>query len=301
MAGRASRVALQALDRLDWLREYARTSDGGVGALEEVPPGNGLRVDDVTFSYPGNSEEVLSQVSFAVAPGSTVALVGENGPGKTTLVKLLCGFYAPTSGRIILNGKPVSPHRDDKHTDRVSGAFQDVAQFHYLLREAVGLGDVDRMHDEKAVAGALGVACGRRMVEQLAGGLDTQLGSEFPRGVELSGGQWQRVAIARGFMRDTPDLLILDEPTSALDPTAEQELLEQFDRAARAGAQRSGAITFLISHRLSAVRNADMILVLKDGRITQRGRHAELLAQPGLYRELFTMQADAYHPTRAAE
>jgi ATP-binding cassette, subfamily B, bacterial len=228
-----------------------------------------------------------------------VALVGENGAGKTTLVKLLCKLYEPTAGRILVDGVPLARVRTHEWRKRLAGAFQDFLRFELPARHSVGVGDVARRDDDRAVAGAVSRAGADDVVARLPQGLDTQLGPTWPGGVEVSFGQWQKLALARGFMRDDPLLLVLDEPTAALDAETEHALFERYAAAAR-GAGLAGpnggarGITILVSHRFSTVRMADRIVVLDGARVAQVGSHEELMAKGGPYAELYAIQANAY-------
>jgi ATP-binding cassette, subfamily B, bacterial len=222
-----------------------------------------------------------------------VAVVGENGAGKTTLVKLLARLYEPTAGRILVDGVDLRRLDPDAWRARIAAGFQDFARFELLAREAVGVGHLARIGDATAVRGALGRAGAAQVVTSLPGGLETQLGRAWHGGVDLSGGEWQRLALGRAFMREGPLLLVLDEPTAAIDAPTEHALFERFAAAARSGASR-GTVTLLISHRFSTVRMADLILVLDGGRVVERGSHDELMQRRGLYAELFDLQAAAY-------
>jgi ATP-binding cassette subfamily B protein len=257
---------------------------------------DGLRLEAVSFAYPGTDRRVLDGVDLALPAGAVVALVGENGAGKTTLVKLLCKLYEPTAGRILADGAPLGRMRADEWRSRLSGAFQDFFRFELPARESVGLGDLPRLGDPAAVQAAVDRAGARDVVARLPAGLDTQLGPTWPGGVEVSFGQWQKLALARGFMRDQPLLLVLDEPTAALDAETEHALFERYAAASRDAARRQGAggITVLVSHRFSTVRMADLIVVLDGARVAQVGTHEELMGRGGPYAELYGIQAAAY-------
>jgi ATP-binding cassette subfamily B protein len=227
--------------------------------------------------------------------GAVVAIVGENGAGKTTLVKLLAKMYEPSSGSILVDDVPLARLPAAEWRARLAGAFQDFFRFEFSAGHTVGLGDVPRMDDRPAVAAAVDRAGAADVVERLRAGLDTQLGPTWPEGVELSFGQWQKLALARGFMRDQPLLLILDEPTAALDAETEHALFERYAAAARgAGSSTSGRVTILVSHRFSTVRMADLIVVLDGARLVEVGTHDELMAKSGQYAELYGIQAAAY-------
>ena len=281
--------------RLAWLEDYA----AAVAASGDHPVPRvlrkGIRVDHASFAYPGTSRVVLDDVSVELPAGAVAAIVGENGAGKTTLVKLLAKMYEPTSGSIFLDETPLARVQASEWRERLAGAFQDFFRFEFRARHTVGLGDVPRLEDEHAVAAAVERAGAADVVTRLTAGLETQLGPTWPGGVELSFGQWQKLALARGFMRDEPLLLILDEPTAALDAETEHALFERYAAAARGpGENPSGRITILVSHRFSKVRMADFILVMDGSRLVEVGTHDELMARKGHYSELYSIQAAAY-------
>ncbi|HEY5569687.1 MAG TPA: ABC transporter ATP-binding protein, partial [Gammaproteobacteria bacterium] len=222
--------------------------------------------------------------------GAVIAIVGENGAGKTTLVKLLAKMYEPTAGTIYVDDTPLARVAAEDWRTRLAGAFQDFFRFEFRARHTVGLGDVSRLDDEPAVTTAVGRAGAADVVSRLTAGLDTQLGPTWPGGVEVSFGQWQKLSLARGFMRDRPLLLVLDEPTAALDAETEHALFERYAAAARG----DGRITILVSHRFSTVRMADIIVVLDGARVVEVGTHAELIARGAQYSELYGIQAAAY-------
>src|SRR5467141_1682298 len=248
--------------RLAWLEDYAAS----VAALGDMPVPTvlhrGIRLDRVSFAYPGTSRVVLDDVSVTLPAGAVVAIVGENGAGKTTLVKLLGKLYEPSSGSILVDDTPLARLPAGEWRARLAGAFQDFFRFEFRAGHTVGLGDVPRLDDEPAVFAAVERAGAGDVVARLTSGLDTQLGSTWPCGVELSFGQWQKLALARGFMRDQPLLLVLDEPTAALDAETEHALFERYAAAARATGDSESRITILVSHRFSTVRMADLIVVL---------------------------------------
>jgi ATP-binding cassette, subfamily B, bacterial len=287
------RLWLDACRRLGWLENYAalHRSAGDRPAPDRLS--DGISFDAVHFCYPGTTEPVLRDVSVEVPAGSVVAIVGENGAGKSTLVKLLCGFYSPTSGRILVDGTELSRITPQQWRSRLSGAFQDFARLEFTARAAVGLGDLAHLDDGEHVAAAVDRAGATDVVDDLASGLDTQLGATWPDGVDLSFGQWQKLALARGFMRTSALVTILDEPTAALDAETEHLLFERYADQARAS-RRDGSITVLVSHRFSTVRMADLIVVVADGQIAEVGSHAELMARRGPYSDLYTIQASAY-------
>jgi len=281
--------------RLAWLEDYA----AAVRASGDQPVPSalrqGIRIEHVSFSYPGTSRVVLDDLSVQLPAGAVVAIVGENGAGKTTLVKLLAKMYEPTSGSIFVDDTALARVEASEWRKRLAGAFQDFFRFELRARHTVGLGDVPRLDDEPAVVAAVGRAGAGDVVTRLTAGLETQLGPTWPGGVELSFGQWQKLALARGFMREEPLLLILDEPTAALDAETEHALFERYSAAARSsGEDDSGRITILVSHRFSTVRMADLILVLDGARLVEVGTHDELMASGGRYSELYSIQAAAY-------
>jgi len=278
--------------RLAWLEDYAAS----LTAAADLPVPNalreGIRVEHVSFAYPGTSRLVLDDVSLTIPTGAVVAIVGENGAGKTTLIKLLTKMYEPTSGAIYLDDVPLARVDAAAWRARLAGAFQDFYRFELRARHTVGVGDVPRMDDAAAVGAAIERAGAGDVVGRFGAGLDTQLGPHWPGGVDVSYGQWQKLSLARGFMRDDPMLLVLDEPTAALDAETEHALFERFAAAARE--RRSTRITVLVSHRFSTVRMADLILVLDGARLVESGSHDALMARGGQYAELYRMQAEAY-------
>ncbi len=279
--------------RLAWLEDYAAT----VAARGDLPVPqilhHGVRLEHVSFAYPGTSRVVLEDLSLLLPAGAVVAIVGENGAGKTTLVKLLAKMYQPSSGSILVDDVPLARVAAADWRARLAGAFQDFFRFEFRAGHTVGLGDLPRMDHDPAVAAAVDRAGAADVVARLALGWNTQLGPTWPGGVELSFGQWQKLALARGFMRDQPLLLILDEPTAALDAETEHALFERYAAAAR-GTDASGRITILVSHRFSTVRMADLIVVLDGARLAEVGTHEELMAKRGQYAELYGIQAAAY-------
>jgi ATP-binding cassette, subfamily B, bacterial len=294
-------IWLDGSRRLAWLEDYAASLVEGADAPVPSQLKEGIRFEHVTFAYPGTERVVLDDVNLHLEPGSVVAIVGENGAGKTTLVKLLCRLYRPTSGRILVDGVDLARMPPDTWRLRLAGAFQDFFRFEFKARHTVGVGDLPRLDDAPAVATAVDRAGAADVVTQLGAGLDTQLGPTWPEGVEISFGQWQKLALARGFMRERPLLLVLDEPTAALDAETEHALFERYAAAARHGgpaAQRQaapdGRITLLVSHRFSTVRMADFIVVLDGSRVVESGTHEALLAKGGQYAELYRIQAAAY-------
>jgi ATP-binding cassette subfamily B protein len=310
--------------RLLWLEDYAAADRSGPAASEGSPVASrglpaaarglptasrglppaarglpptvlrrGITLREVSFGYPPDGGLVLDGVDVHLPAGAAVALVGENGAGKTTLVKLLTGMYQPTAGQVLLDGVPLADLDLAAWRERTAATFQDFVRFELLAAEAVGVGDLPRMSQAAALSEALRRADATAVASELPEGLRTPLGRSFTGGQELSGGQWQRLALARGMMRDLPLLLILDEPTASLDAITEAALFERY-LSARELASRSGAITLLVSHRFSTVRMADLIVVLDQGRVAATGDHASLIRAGGLYAELYELQARAY-------
>jgi ATP-binding cassette subfamily B protein len=248
----------------------------------------GIRLENVSFRYPGKEQWVLRNVDLFVPRGQSIALVGQNGAGKTTLVKLVTHLYEPTEGRILLDGKDLRDWDHRALLERFGVVFQDFNQYQLKLRENVGVGSVEHLGDEPRIARAVGRGGAEVVVSGLASGIETPLGRWFQDGVELSGGQWQKLALARAFMREQADILVLDEPTAALDAEAEHAVFERFQELA------SGRTTIIISHRFPTVRMADRILVLEGGHISEDGSHATLLAKDGTYARLYRLQAAGY-------
>lgn len=284
----------QAMDRYLWLQDYERASRAELGDTQ--PPDRldrGIDFRNVEFRYPGADTPVLRDVNLHIPAGSTVAIVGENGAGKTTLVKLLCGFYNATAGTVVIDDIDLRAIDIRAWRRRISAAFQDVLRLKTRAGESVAVGD-QTTEDPGAVDKAISRAGAADVVAAMPHGLDTQLGRDWNDGVDLSGGQWQKLGLARAMMRQTPLLLLMDEPTSALDPHSEHLLFDKCAAAARHAQKASGAITVLVSHRFSTVQMADLIIVIASGTIIEAGTHAHLLAADGLYAELFDIQAAAY-------
>jgi ATP-binding cassette subfamily B protein len=267
-------------------RRPAITAPPQPRALPE-PVTGAVVFDDVTFAYPGSKRPALDRVSLRIEPGQTVAIVGENGAGKSTLVKLLCRLYDPGAGRILCDGVDLRELDPAVYRENITAIFQDHCLYQATAAENIGLGAVAHIEDRSRVERAARAAGVDSLLEGMPQGYDTPLGKWFARGVQLSGGQWQKVALARAFMRDAP-LLALDEPTAALDARAEHDLFLRLAELTR------GRTTLYISHRFSTVRQADRIVVLDQGRVTEDGTHAELLALGGRYAELYHLQAAAY-------
>lgn len=286
-------IWLDSSRRLGWLEQFAESLDENADL--EVPDRltEGITFENVSFAYPGTDALVLNDVSLELPAGKVVAIVGENGAGKTTLVKLLSRMYAPTSGRILVDGKDLARMPSAQWRTKLAGAFQDFFRFELRALNSVGIGDTPRMDDREAVGSATERSGAVDVIDRLARGLDTQLGPTWEEGVEVSYGQWQKLALARGFMREDPLVLVLDEPTSALDAETEHALFERYAEIAGDSGE-TGRVTILVSHRFSTVRMADLIVVLDGAEVAEHGSHEELMAGDGPYRELYEIQASSY-------
>ncbi len=251
-------------------------------------PQRGIEFDDVSFRYPGSTENALQNVSLRIRPGQSLALVGENGSGKTTLIKLLTRLYSPSGGRISLDGRDLEEWDLGALHRRIGVIFQDFGRYQFSVGENIGAGDVRHIEDQGRWAAAADTGMAAPFIEDMPDRYQTQLGRWFEGGRELSGGQWQKIALSRAFMRSDADILILDEPTAAMDAASEVAIFDHFRRASR------DKITILISHRFSTVRAADHIIVIEHGEIVERGSHDDLMAQDGQYANLFRLQARGY-------
>lgn len=251
------------------------------------PIHDGIQFRKVSFRYPGSGRLVLDRLDLHIAPEERLALVGENGQGKTTFVKLLAHLYEPTSGRILLDGVDLREYDIEDLHRKIGVIFQDFIRYDLTARENIGLGRVDRLNDDRLILETAWDSRAADVIGRLPGGLDQMLGRRFDGGVELSGGEWQRFALARAYMRDA-QILILDEPTAALDAATEYDLFSRF------AALTEGRMAVLISHRLSTVRMSDRIVVLEGGAIHEEGSHTQLMARGGRYARLFQLQASQY-------
>jgi ATP-binding cassette subfamily B protein len=282
-----SEQAMFLKDLFDFF-ELKPTIQSLAGAIPGPRPiREGFEFQNVTFAYPGSSREVLRSISFRLRSGEKVALIGENGAGKTTLVKMLARLYDPTGGRILLDGVDLREYDVEDLRREIGVIFQDYMRYDAIVRENIGFGKVDRLDDQERIETAAFKSLAKSLVDRLPGHYDQMVGRRFEGGVDLSGGEWQKIALARAYMRDA-QLLILDEPTATLDARAEFEVFQRFAELTK------GRTAVLISHRFSTVRMADRILVLAGGGILEQGTHHELLAAAGHYAELFELQAAGY-------
>ena len=251
-------------------------------------PEDGIRFEEVTFVYPDSEKSVLNNVSLHIKPGESLAIVGENGSGKTTLIKLLTRLYTPVSGRIFLEGLELKEWDIEALRKKIGVIFQDFAHYQLIVGENIGIGDVEEIEQEPRIEEAAQKGMADVFVKDLPQGYKTQLGTWFKDGKELSGGQWQKIALSRAFMRSKADILILDEPTAAIDARAEAEIFNHFRDLT------ANKISIIISHRFSTVRMADHIIVLEQGKIQEEGSHTDLLGNGGQYATLFNLQAQGY-------
>jgi ATP-binding cassette subfamily B protein len=270
----------------DYLEEPVSRATGTATGGQD--PGQGVVFEGVSFTYPGAGEPAIRDIDLVIPPGQSLALVGDNGSGKTTLVKLLAGLYPPDQGRIRYQGRDLRDWDPRALRDRIGVIFQDFMRYQLTVGENIGVGDVSALDDERRGAGAASRAEAEKFIASLSAGFRTQLGRWFNRGQELSGGQWQRIALARAFMREDAGILVLDEPTSSMDAETEMKVFESFRALTR------NKIVILISHRFSTVRQADRIVVLEHGKVLEQGNHEELMALKGRYARLFELQASAY-------
>ena len=276
---------------LSTLYEYLETpvkQKTGTGHVEGPSPDDGIRFEAVSFTYPGADQPALNGVDLHIRPGESLALVGENGSGKTTLIKLLTRLYTPDEGRILLDGLDLEAWDEATLRQRIGVIFQDFSRYQFLVGENIGTGDVRYFKSGQRWRDAAEKGMADAFIEDLPAGYDTQLGKWFKNGQELSGGQWQKIALSRAFMRTEADILVLDEPTAAMDAAAEAKIFEHFRRLTR------NRIAILISHRFSTVRMASQIIVIENGRVIERGSHEQLMQLAGHYANLFSLQAAGY-------
>jgi ATP-binding cassette subfamily B protein len=288
---RAIRNASRFLVIEDYAARLDDEHDGHRPAPDRLQ--RGIVLTDVSLRYPGTQRAALQGLSVELPAGAVIALVGENGSGKSSLVKLLTGLYRPTNGRIEIDGIDIVDMSLSSWRSRTAASFQDPAKVEYSAAEYVGLGDIPSMGDRAVVTRAVEDGGAEELIASLPNQLDTQLGTSWPGGIDLSGGQWQRLSLARSQMREDPLLLVLDEPTSALDATTEHQVFQRQVRAARR-VSAANAITILVTHRFSTVRDADLIIVLHAGKITEIGDHDTLVANSGHYAQLYEAQAQGY-------
>ncbi len=278
--------ALYLKDYFDFIDlDHQKIMSGGLDAPSSIS--KGIVFEKVGFKYPGNDQYVLRNISFTLQSGEKLALVGENGAGKTTLIKLLLRMYQPTEGRILLEGKDIQLFDQTKYQELFGVIFQDFVKYYFTAADNIAVGKVDEIDNFRRIQSAAELSLADKVIESLPEGYDQQLGRRFYAGKDLSGGEWQKIGLARAYMKDA-EIIILDEPTSALDARAESETFKRFIGLTE------GKTSVIISHRFSTVRMADRILVLKNGEINEMGTHQELVASGQLYAELFKLQAKGY-------
>ena len=270
----------------EFLEEPIDSNDGS--AVTGPTPGDGVRFEEVSFTYPGQTTPAIDRISLHLQPGQKLALVGENGSGKTTLIKLLTRLYVPSEGRVLLDGRDLNEWQLDALRQRIGVIFQDFVRYQLKVGENIGVGDVAHIESEEQQQTAAEKGMAHPFIDSMEKGYDTQLGRWFKDGRELSGGQWQKIALSRAFMRKQADILVLDEPTSAMDAEAEAKIFDHFREVTE------NQMAILISHRFSTVRMADQIVVLADGKIIERGSHEHLMDCNGKYAHLFAIQAKGY-------
>ena len=270
----------------EFLEEPIDSNDGS--AVTGPILGDGVRFEEVSFTYPGQTTPAIDRINLHLQPGQKLALVGENGSGKTTLIKLLTRLYVPSEGRVLLDGRDLNEWQLDALRQRIGVIFQDFVRYQLKVGENIGVGDVEHIESEEQQQTAAQKGMAHPFIDSMEKGYDTQLGRWFKDGRELSGGQWQKIALSRAFMRKQADILVLDEPTSAMDAEAEAKIFDHFRDVTE------NQMAILISHRFSTVRMADQIVVLADGKIIERGSHEQLMDRNGKYAHLFAIQAKGY-------
>ena len=270
----------------EFLEEPIDSNDGS--AVTGPIPGDGVRFEEVSFTYPGQTTPAIARINLHLQPGQKLALVGENGSGKTTLIKLLTRLYVPSEGRVLLDGRDLNEWQLDALRQRIGVIFQDFVRYQLKVGENIGVGDVAHIESEEQQQTAAEKGMAHPFIDSMEKGYNTQLGRWFKDGRELSGGQWQKIALSRAFMRKQADILVLDEPTSAMDAEAEAKIFDHFRDVTE------NQMAILISHRFSTVRMADQIVVLADGKIIERGSHEQLMDRNGKYAHLFAIQAKGY-------
>ena len=289
MFGRLTRISESALYLKDYFDFIDLSTDSAVIASPsaQISIKSGFKFQNVSFSYPGAKEKVLSNVNFELNIGEKMAFVGQNGAGKTTLIKLLLRFYKPDEGQILLDDRDIQAFDEAEYQALFGVIFQDFIKYDFNVKENIAVGDINQIEDNSAIQSAAKLSLADEFISEMPDGYSQQLGRRFTKGKDLSGGQWQKLALARAYIRDA-SIMILDEPTSALDAKAEYEAFQRFMGLTK------GKTSIIISHRFSTVRMADRIIVLKNGTVTEEGTHETLMQNKGLYAELFTLQAAGY-------
>jgi ATP-binding cassette subfamily B protein len=284
---------LETMRHYGWIAAYTRGRDDAAQAPAPPSVGRAIELEGVSFAYDGADRAAVSDVSLVLPAGSVVAVVGDNGAGKSTLVSLLCGLHRPTQGRLLVDGKDIGTIALDAWRGSLSAAFQDFVRYQVLARESVGVGDVSAIDDVDHIRRSMRRAGVIDLEQELPEGLETPLGRAFLRGIDLSGGQWQKVVLARSMMREAPLVLALDEPTYSLDVESEQRVFDWFSQVASTD-NPAGTVTVIVSHRFSTVRSAHIVAVMHEGRVVESGTHDELLGRGGRYATMYRTQAEGY-------